>query len=487
MSYSNPSHKGRLALISSVKDIFAPLRSYPVAGAKPTRLEGSDMLVIYQDQEADSLPDSYIYHVPFLFHKSGIPWHEANDYILHLIRAKTSHCSRIDDLRRTAGKLLDYLIFCEGRKLDWLDFTGPRPSFRPTYKYFDYLINQSGRSNAVINQYTSTVYDFYKYVSNTWHRIDLGRVDTVKDVRFLVKYGEGAKLVSSRKRSQTLRVAPKGRVPLGFVQEDGECLRPLANSELGCLLAIISNDKKWAVQERLILLMSLMTGARKQTVLTLRLRHLQAFHPSKLLKEGAYKLHAGPGTGVDTKKDVAQVLYIPKQLAEELLIFSQSSVMKGRRTKLRAKLGAFGYEILEEDYYLFLSDQGNCYYMAKNDPRYSLVKSRQTGQVTDSFKRKLVRGQGNELPKDFSFHWLRATYAYQLYQRLQSLIHKKIIKPGEDIEFIQKRMHHRSRKTTENYLVLFRMSQETIVAQEVWEEVLFNDGYGVLKLDRNND
>lgn len=39
--------------------------------------------------------------------------------------------------------------------------------------------------------------------------------------------------------------------------------------------------------------------------------------------------------------------------------------------------------------YLFLSDQGNCYYMASNDPRYAIVRSPQTGQVTETIKRKL--------------------------------------------------------------------------------------------------
>ena len=58
-----------------------------------------------------------------------------------------------------ASKLLDYL-FCEDNNLDWLDFSGARPSLRPTYKYFYHLIKEGRRSNQVINQYTAAVYHF---------------------------------------------------------------------------------------------------------------------------------------------------------------------------------------------------------------------------------------------------------------------------------------------------------------------------------------
>ena len=132
--------------------------------------------------------------------------------------------------------------------------------------------------------------------------------------------------------------------------------------------------------------------------------------------------------------------------------------------------------------YLFLSDQGNCYYMASNDPRYTIVRSPQTGQVTETIKRKLQSTASSRFPKDFSYHWLRATFAYQLYQRLQPLVQEGVLRPGEDIDFIQKRMHHESRETTENYLKLFRMTHEKVIAQEVWEERLFNGSYEVLKV-----
>ncbi|HBO0928419.1 TPA: site-specific integrase [Pseudomonas aeruginosa] len=491
MSYVNPRHEGRLLLMPLLRDAFASLQVHKAPpGSVALALEGADSKIIFQTDEIGGGNARDLFNFPFLFHASGDPWHEANDYLLSLMHDKAPMNRRTDDVRRRASKLLDYLLFCEDKNLDWLDFSGARPAHRPSYKYFYYLMNEGCRSNAVINQYTSAVYYFYKYVSEQWHEIDMGRVDTIRQVRLIVYGAKGAKVIAAEKRSQTRRTPPVSSVPLGFVREDGDDLRPLSNIELGVFLDTIKNEKQWSTIERLILLTSLMTGARKQTVLTMRLKHLKGFTEDKLLPEGAYKLHVGPRTGIDTKFDKPQELYFPKQLAEELITLAHSPMMKRRREKLRAQIEADhpGLSISEDDMYLFLSDQGNCYYMAKSDPRYTVVKSPQTGQVTETIKRKLAQKASAKFPKDFSYHWLRATFAYQLYQRLQVLVEKKLMQHGEVIGFIQKRLHHESRGTTEGYLKLFKMAQGKVIAQEIWENKLFNNSdYGILIVEAKDE
>ncbi|MQT43610.1 MULTISPECIES: site-specific integrase [unclassified Pseudomonas] len=490
MSYINPLHQGRLILISHLRDAFASLYVHEApTGSATLGLEGDGSRIVFQLDEVGGGHDRDLFNFPFLFHANGDPWHEANDYLLSLMRDKAPLNRRTDDVRRRASKLLDYLLFCEDENLDWEDFSGARPPHRPTYKYFYHLINEGHRSNQVINQYTAAVYHFYKYVSEHWHDLDIKRVDTIKQVRFMVQGSKGYKVIEAEKRSQTRRTAPVSSVPLGFVREDGDDLRPLSNRELGSFLAAIRKEKEWSVVERLILMTALMTGARKQTVLTIRLKHMKGFTEDRLQPEGAYKLHAGPGTGIDTKYDKPQVLYVPKQLAEELITLSESPMMKARRKKFRAQLESShpGLSVAEDDMYLFLSDQGNCYYMAESDPRYTIVKSPQTGQVTETIKRKLIQKASSPFPKDFSYHWLRATYGYQLYQRLQPLVQEGAMKPGEDIDFIQKRMHHESRETTENYLKLFKMTHEKVIAQEIWEDKLFNGGYAMLKVEAHDE
>lgn len=489
MSYTNPRHECRLILIHCLRDAFACLH-VSVAPSESTthELEGDNSRILYQVEEVGGEGARDLFNFPFLLHADGEPWHEANDYLLSLMRDKAPAHLRTDDVRRRASKLLDYLLYCEDTNLDWLDFSGGRPVLRPTYKYFYHLINEGIRSNQVINQYTSAVYHFYKYTSEHWHPLDMKRVDTIKQVRILANTRKGSKFIDAEKRSQTRRTPPVKPVPLGFVREDGEDLRPLSNLELGVFLDTIRTEKEWSTVERLILFASLMTGARKQSVLTVRLKHLAGFTEDRLRSDGTYELRVGPHTGVDTKFDKVQILYFPKQLADELVAFAGSPLMKRRRAKFQARLGVEypGFTMDEDDMYLFLSDQGNCYYMATSDPRYPVVKSAQAGQVTDTIKRKLIDKAPGPFPKDFSYHWLRATFAYQLYQRLQVLVHSGALKPGEDIDFIQHRMHHESRQTTENYLKLFKMTQDKVIAQEIWEGVLFSGSYDALVLEVEN-
>ncbi|VVO49443.1 hypothetical protein PS838_00213 [Pseudomonas fluorescens] len=183
--------------------------------------------------------------------------------------------------------------------------------------------------------------------------------------------------------------------------------------------------------------------------------------------------------GMDTKKGRSQRLHVPKQLAEELQVLGNSPMMMRRRDKFRDNLEKYypGLKVGEEDMYVFLSDQGGCYYMAKNDPRYPVVKSRPTGQVTDTMKRKLLQKTSDKFPKDFSYHWLRATFGFQLYQRLQALIAAGHMRPGDDIDFIMERMHHATREMTEHYLQLFKMLPKKTVVQEEFEAHLFAADY----------
>ncbi|UST68628.1 site-specific integrase [Pseudomonas moraviensis] len=467
MSYSNPQHTDRLILMPLARMAFESLPSRP--------LYDPNMAVVIADIRTSASDADVLHHYPFLFHSNGEPWHEANSYLLSFVIESNKIKARADSLRRLASRLLDYLLYCERYDLNWLDFTGRRPSLRPTYKYYNYLITLSGRSNQVINQYTSAIYHFYVYVSEHWHQIDMERVDTVKQVKFIVNGEQGGRVIDVLKRSQTMRSPGTSTVRLGFVRDEGEDLRPLTNYELSMLMKVVNNEAQWSAVERLILLCSLMTGARKQSVLTIRMKHLEEFCDANLLSSGAYPIYAGPRTGVDTKFDKPQVLHFPKTLADELTTLAHSPLMKGRRAKFMERMGKEhpGVRMDERDVYLFLSCQGNCYYMAEDDPRYALVKSPPSGQVAETLKRKILKHVPVEFPIDFCYHWLRATYAYQLYQRLQSLVRDGHLRFGDDISFIQARMHHESRQTTENYLKLFNMCQEKVLAQEIYESSFF--------------
>ena len=478
-AFENPDHEGRLVIIPQVPDAFADLHfGQEPCGSFSTVIqtpEGEEGCFQVNDTLGDAVARS-VFNLPFLFHRSGEPWVEANSYIMSLVRDKPAQTRPTDDARRQASRLVDYLIFCEKNNIDWLDFSAKRLPQRPTYKYHRNLMDMPERGAQVANQYTGSVYRFYKFVSRNWQNIDMARVDSVKQIKLFVENSYGmSKQITVERRSQTQPYSRKKSVPLGFVDDEGECLRPLGNSELADLVDVVNSDA-WSAQERLIMLFAVMTGARKQTVLTLRAKHIQKLMDSKLQPDGTYILKAGPGTGIDTKNSKEQILYVPKQLAIDLLTYVSSPHARKRRQGFQSAYAA-SFEgldpIPEDDMYVFISEQCNCYYMAKSDPRYRYVKSRPLGAVTNNLKAKLLKSVSADFSKDFTYHWLRATFAFQLYQLLVPRLKDGSLQPGDEIAIIQSRLHHERRETTENYLKLFTMIPEKVRAQESYEGALF--------------
>lgn len=477
-AFENPAHEGRLVIIPQVADAFADLHfNQEPRGAYPAYIQtsGGEQKCFKVNELGDAVTRS-VFNLPFLFHRNGEPWLEANSFIMSLVKDKHARSRPTDGARRQASRLLDYLIFCESNNIDWLDFSAKRLPQRPTYKYHRYLMDMPGRGSQVANQYTGTVYRFYEFVARYWHPIDIDRVDSVKEIKLFIDSSYGlTKQITVQKRSQTQSYSRVKTIPLGYVDDEGECLRPLTNLELGELLEAVNSDT-WSAQERLIMLFATMTGARKQTVLTVRLRHVQSLMNGQLQSDGTYILKVGPGTGIDTKNDKEQTLYVPKQLALDLLTYVESPYAKKRRHGFQARyIAEYGEfpRIPEEDMYVFVSEQCGCYYMAKTDPRYSYVKTRALGAVTNTLKSKLWKSVSEEFPKGFTYHWLRATYAYQLYQKLVPALKDGTLQPGDEISIIQSRLHHEKRETTENYLKLFTMIPEKVRAQESYEEALF--------------
>jgi integrase len=474
-----PSKSGRLVIIPVVKDAFATLSvleknkkadTVLLHGATDPKVE-----LNFTPETLIEAHDTNVYNMPFLFNKDLSPWMEANDYLMDQIVNAASMSRPTDDLRKRASRILQYKMYLEDKKIDWLDFSGKRRSHRPTYKYFHHLVVCSGISNVVINQHTGAIYNFYEHVSKYWHPIDIARVDEVAPLNILVLGGRGARVIKRQKRTQTRPSKGVSQVPMGHVRDEGEDLQPLQNKQLAELVRIISG-KDWSQQERLIAQTAYMTGARKQSLLTLRMKHLELFTEDRLCNDGTYKIITGPGTGIDTKQSQKRAIYIPAQLAEDLKVYASSKFAKSKREKFKEAFvdNAFGVDQMDDrDIYVFLSDQGNCYYMSKDDPRYKYVLSKPEGQVTGNITKKIIVSASENFPRHFVFHWLRATFGLQYYQYLIPLVESGIIKVEDLIPMVQSRMGHKDRKITEHYLKLFENIDEKFEAQNKYEKNIF--------------
>lgn len=473
--FENPDHSGRLVILPYVENAFDEVY---VTEAPPGALEQAligSSINLYQVREYGDQVLKSAYNYPFLFKSDGTPWLEANSYIYHLIINKHQQNRPTDDARRQASILLEYQVFCGKNDINWKDFSGKRPAHRPYGRYFNHLKNLPGLTSAAINARTKVVYDFYSHASKYWIDLDIDLVDSTTPYKRYVNTANGKILIAGVKRSMTVRTASASSVPEGFVRDDGEDLTPLNNCQLSNLRTAITS-KEFSVQDRLIIELGVETGARKQTILTIRLKHLAGFTEDKLKRNGKYKLPIGPGSGIDTKGGRNHAIYISKDLAKKLLLWASCATAKKRQRQFLKNFSTKHPDLplpAKEDIYLFLSDQANCYYMAQDDLRYPILKTVPRGQVTGTFKKRLAGLMANALPKDFTFHWLRATFAYQTWQRLQIGIEKKHLKYGEDISIIQSLLGHSERETTENYLKLFKMILDTFESQNSYEEWLF--------------
>jgi len=458
----NPQESG----ILRVTEKTDPITNTPTKG---------DYYYIIPEPIYNSRGEDYVFNFPFLLNKDGSSWQEANDYLFQKAIADEHIGKNTAALRRIASQLLDFKISCEDNKINYLDLSARRTTGRPHQRYYNELRN-SGLGNDNINTRTGHIYNFYKYLSKQdKYNIDLDRVDTTRPVNITMEGRSGTFSKTVEKRSMTLRTSKEvSPVDIGYVRDEGEDLRPLSNQQFDSFVALLHDDK-FDVDERLMCRIALFSGARKQTILTIRMKHLDMFTEENLLPDGTYQLFAGGGCDIDTKFNKKQTLYIPEGLAEQIVVYANSKLAKKRRDKFRINLEKSNSEdtMSDDDIYLFLSNQGNCHYMARNDYRHAKTKSNPTGQRTDSLCKKLLKYLPDDFPQGFTFHWLRATFGHKYYQYLMPLVEKGIIKDSEVISRVQARMHHSKRETTENYLKLFLNINDRIKIQEMYENQLF--------------
>jgi integrase len=279
-----------------------------------------------------------------------------------------------------------------------------------------------------------------------------------------------SKAIESRKL--TAKVTKKFNPKLGHIYDDGEELRPLDNDQTDELYKALEVGN-FKMDEKLIFEFSLDTGARKQTVLTLRLKHIDSFKEENLHPDGCYKLQAGANTDIDTKFDKRLVISVPAHLAEKLKMYAYCQEAKDKREKFIERFGKNVFKE-EKDMYLFLGERGDCRYMAKSDPRYKKKATRSNGRSISNIVKRLRKVLPSTFPQGYVFHWNRATFAYHSYQMLSPLLKSKDITFEMLVGFIQSSLGHQDPEVTLNYLKLFNKENILFKIQAVWESKFFN-------------
>ncbi|MGK0234717.1 MAG: integrase [Psychroserpens sp.] len=439
------------------------------AQSREVSLDSENSYFVTQTDD-DSDEDEFFYHFPVLLEADGGVWYEGTHFLFHLCKNIIKDYSP-SKISRKASNLLDYKIWCENNNVDMFKFTARRPQNRPSYCYFKFLL-EKGISPGNLNQKMSIVYNFTVFYSNNY-QIDIARIDQVTDAFLSFKNDQGQNFTKKiKKHKSRAKVTKRKSLNINNVLDDGEALRPLFEDEQKLLVKALSH-KRYAVDERLIFQFTFDTGARKQTVLTLRRKHVKQFTPEYLSSDGTYKISAGQGSDVDTKFDRPQTISIPESLAEQIKIYINSPIAKKRFKKFKESFGELFEN--EDDIYVFIGKRGDCRYMAKNDPRYLQTKNPPIGGSIQSIINRLYKHDlPSSFPQDYKFHWGRATFAYNYHIYLQPLVDEGKITFEDQISFIQDALGHSDPTTTLNYLKLFTGNKTLTEMQTVWEDRLFN-------------
>jgi len=239
---------------------------------------------------------------------------------------------------------------------------------------------------------------------------------------------------------------PKQDDPYDGAILDGGRLRPLPQNEQEWLVEALSAAGN--TEMTLIHLMGLMTGARLQSICTMKVRHVLAFDEEQA---GAVRLPIGPGTGIDTKGDKQMTLHIAAPLYRALNIYANSE--RARRRRLKA-----GSD--DPNQYLFLSKRGAPYYASKMERRTFDPENKRRydfdGGAVGTFIRTVIKPYIQETygirKFEFKFHDTRATFGMNLTDAHLARVEAGQTTLAEVREYVKTMMGHESAATTDLYL-----------------------------------
>lgn len=439
------------------------------------RYESENLAVFspYRFQDPYSLTglkeDGIIRNFPMLFRGNGDPWDTGNLYLMHEMaeRAKFDLVT-VETIETHAVHLLAFLRWLEhnqaaGNNIN--EFTFPDdPHERVTYSYRRYLMRQMRKtpppfSLGVAKTRMGVVVNFYRGLING-KLIDASRLpnppyeQTVAGIPYVNQKG----LVRIKEVLTTdlaIKIPKRGHDADTEHLNDGGKLRPLEPEEQRMITIALEGYGNRAFE--LMMIFAFTTGARKQTLGTLRIHHIKNLLEKQSGQE--LKLKVGAGTEIDVKNkgDLKHYrLHIPRLVAMMLLDYSNSIEAKKRRDK-----SFYGDS---DRNYIFLTQEGTPYYTSKveisdrENPEFSsriaaanridfpVVRGRALNNLTKRLADKIR--QKHPSFKDFRFHDTRATYGMNFVRHFIDAGHP----PSKVVSDLSARMGHADTSTTHAYL-----------------------------------
>ncbi len=416
----------------------------------------SNKIEIYND----NFYITYYNHFPILVNDDGTLWKYANLYLLYKIKCPSiPHYSTLHNIAKELKAFFEWSL---ENNIDYLN--EKRRVRRPTYMYRFFLqkkLENGTNTGKTVKKKMSVVINFYEYLQNILHLKFRFPLWEKQDTYISYKDGYGFQQGKKVETKDLLRIPSfYSSSSDDYIQDEGK-LKPLTQEEQ--ILIFKALNKLGNTEMTLSCLISVTTGARIQTVCTLRLKH---FEKKVSEKERYISIKVGLGTDVDTKNDTVYFLKMPSWVYLKIQIY-----LKSQRYKKRFENQKHIFKD-EKSQYIFLTNRGTPYYVSKYDKYIeTYINIIPNGNTIRQFLHTtLYKELGGKFK--FRFHDLRATFAMNLLDLQMPLVNKGEMTLYELLSIIRERMPHKSLLTTEKYLNFRNKQNQKQLIQYEFEEYL---------------
>ena len=416
-----------------------------------------------------------ISHFPIIT-VNGEPWHHAVSYLLEKATEFSSVSS--STLKGIAIDLALFLRWSIKNNVNYLECS--RRPLSPIRLYRRSLLSEDYKPSTVTKKLSRLV-SFYRWLQKERGiKFDFPLWEEQK-VTIVSGGGNGKRILQNVKSTDVQRVPGSSHnSDNGFdgTIADGARLTPYNKEEqkiiVRCLFEIGNTEMS------LSFLIAIFTGARLQTIFTLRECNFSSppnfEKPEQVLyvgagwsKPNAKKEMVRSSELVDTKQSKRQKIFFPNWLYEKIQIYIASERYKNRKTKAQ-------HDFIEpSEQYLFLTTRGKPYYCAKNDKhRIEYPEPPKGGSVHQFIEQQLrPRLLRKGFRSKFRFHNLRATYGMNIVRSwLPRIGEPGALTIGELFSYVRVRMNHSDIEVTQRYLDFDKNSQIAEFVQTEYEAYL---------------
>ncbi|MBD9503299.1 integrase [Pseudomonas sp. PDM17] len=396
---------------------------------------------------------------PVVLSGDGGLWHEANFYLFSRYKNGSIGIETCSDISKDLSLFKRYL---EDEELSYTYFPEEKLK-RVTYRYRSSLLNKVRSreiSSSTAKRRIGAVVSFYRWLGENGVFIPENN-PWVESERYLIGGDRvGNKILRKIKVTDLSIKAPK-LLDTEIIYDGGK-LKPIPlDRQIHLLEVLVEAGNPEMLLAHCI---ALFTGARIQTVLTLR----AGVFAGEFEDRRHYQVFAGPETGVDTKYGKNITLLFPGWLMSRLATYRESPRWAGRAEKFRSR------ENRESDY-LMMTNRGEPYYLSRQDVTASQSRYKSEGQAVRQFIYDQVIPRLSRNGADvwrYQFHDLRATCGMNIVDALMPRVERNEMSLSYVREYVRTRLSHESFKTTDLYLDYRRLNNLVAVAQFDWEEHL---------------